>query len=141
MTEETTAQTSEETMLYRKPTDDSDPANVQEIWGQELETRTVNASDVPGLLADGWVTHPLDVGKKPEERAGFVPAHNAESEELRLTREAAGKAEALVKELSAELNESKAFLEAEANLRKTAESRVSELEAEIAALKASSPKK
>lgn len=75
MTDQDTAQR-EDTMLYRSPAPDSDKTAIQDIWGEQLEVRTVDASEVPGLLAEGWVTHPLDIGgdrPKPEEAAGFEP--------------------------------------------------------------------
>lgn len=142
MTDETAAPTSEKTMLYREPTGDSDQQSLQDIWGRELETRVVNASEVPNLLADGWVQHPLDLGKKPEERAGFS---RVASGELQLTRDELDAAQNLADELTAEngklkaeIDETKQFLEAEVDLRKNAEARVAELGAEIAALKANS---
>lgn len=74
MTQETTAQR-EDTMIYRAPAPDSDKAAIQDIWGEQLEVRTVDASEVSDLLAEGWVTHPMHIdGKaKPEEAAGFEP--------------------------------------------------------------------
>jgi uncharacterized protein with von Willebrand factor type A (vWA) domain len=61
----------EDTMLYREPTPETDDHAVQDIWGEQLETRVVDASEVPDMLSEGWVKNPLDLGKKPEERAGF----------------------------------------------------------------------
>lgn len=54
----------EDTMLYRKATDDSDEHAVFDIWGEKLETRVVDAkSDEFGhLLNEGWVRSPLDLG-------------------------------------------------------------------------------
>lgn len=74
MTQEVIAQR-EDTMIYRSPAADSDQTAIQDIWGERLEVRTVDASEVPALLAEGWVTHPMDVGNKgkPEEAAGFEP--------------------------------------------------------------------
>lgn len=69
MTEVAQAET---TMLYRKPTSESDEGAVQDIWGKKLETRVVEASEVPAMISEGWVTHPMNVGKKPEELAGFT---------------------------------------------------------------------
>lgn len=78
MNDQQTQDAREDTMLYRKPTPDSDDNAVQDIWGEKLEVRTVDASEVPDLLAEGWVTHPLELGggekkQKPEQAAGFEP--------------------------------------------------------------------
>jgi hypothetical protein len=99
MTDETDAPLREDTMLYRTPTDDSDENAVQDIWGQRLEIRTVDVSEVADLLNEGWVQHPLDLGKKPEERAGFA---KVAGKELEHTRAALDTAEKLVAELTKE---------------------------------------
>lgn len=99
MTDETTAPLREDTMLYREPTADSDENAIQDIWGQRLEVRTVDVSEVADLLEQGWVQHPLDLGKKPEERAGF---EKVAGKELTNTRLALETAEKLVEELTAE---------------------------------------
>jgi hypothetical protein len=99
MTDETTAPLREDTMLYREPTADSDENAIQDIWGQRLEVRTVDVSEVADLLEQGWVQHPLDLGKKPEERAGFEKVAGKELEQTRLALDTAEK---LVGELTAE---------------------------------------
>jgi hypothetical protein len=99
MTDETTAPLREDTMLYREPTADSDENAIQDIWGQRLEVRTVDVSEVADLLEQGWVQHPLDLGKKPEERAGFEKVAGKELEQTRLALDTAEK---LVEELTAE---------------------------------------
>jgi hypothetical protein len=91
MTDETTAPLREDTMLYREPTADSDENAIQDIWGQRLEVRTVDVSEVADLLEQGWVQHPLDLGKKPEERAGFDKVAGKELEQTRLALETAEK--------------------------------------------------
>lgn len=115
----------EDTMVYRKPTDGSDEASIQDIWGQKLETRVVASSDVPALLAEGWAAHPLDIGKKPEERAGFV-------------RELGGE-EALLREaLEAEKRETQHLADANKDLAvklSAAEEANRKLQAELAELK------
>jgi hypothetical protein len=63
MTDETTL--AEATMIYRKPVTDSDPLAIQDIWGQQLETRTVDASEVNVLKGEGWVTHPSHIEHPP----------------------------------------------------------------------------
>jgi hypothetical protein len=95
MIDQTEAPLREETMLYRTPTEDSDESAIQDIWGQKLETRVVDAAEVADLLADGWVQHPLDLGKAPEQRAGF---EKVAGNELAHTRAALETAEKLVKE-------------------------------------------
>lgn len=100
----------EETMLYREPTDDSE--KIEEIWGRELETRVVDAAEVPEMLSSGWVVHPLDLGKKPEERAGFERVPRQADRELELAKEAAQTAEKLVRELTAENEKLRADLAA-----------------------------
>jgi hypothetical protein len=79
MTDETIL--AESTMIYRKPVEDSDPLAIQDIWGKQLETRTVDASEVEALKGEGWVTHPshIEHPPKPEEAAGFVPDRKAEA--------------------------------------------------------------
>jgi hypothetical protein len=116
MTDETTAPLREDTMLYREPTADSDENAIQDIWGQRLEVRTVDVSEVAELLEQGWVQHPLDLGKKPEERAGFEKVAGKELEQTRLALETAEK---LVGELTAERDaQSKRLTEAsEATLK------------------------
>jgi hypothetical protein len=91
MTDETTAPLREDTMLYREPTADSDENAIQDIWGQRLEVRTVDVSEVADLLEQGWVQHPLDLGKKPEERAGFDKVAGKELEQTRLALDTAEK--------------------------------------------------
>src|SRR5205809_7329802 len=91
MTDEATAPLREDTMLYREPTADSDENAVQDIWGQRLEVRTVDVTEVAELLEQGWVQHPMDLGKKPEERAGFEKVAGKELEQTRLALETAEK--------------------------------------------------
>lgn len=92
------AEPREDTMIYREPTSDSDDNAVQDIWGKQLEVMTVDASEVQDYLAAGWVTHPLDLGKKPEERAGFKRDAGSGEKELAETRLALDTAEKLVDE-------------------------------------------
>lgn len=77
MSEEQTLR--EDTMIYRAPTPESEETAVQDIWGKQLETRVVDASEVPAMLKDGWYRSPADIGRepKPEEAAGFVPVKGA----------------------------------------------------------------
>lgn len=58
----------EATMLYREPAKDSDESSIHEIWGKKLEIRTVDASEVPDLLAEGWVRNPLDLDQRPHAK-------------------------------------------------------------------------
>ena len=46
----------EDTMLYREPALDSDESAIQDIWGRRLETRVVDAPEVPSLLRGGGST-------------------------------------------------------------------------------------
>lgn len=85
----------EDTMIYRAPTKETQETT--DIWGKSLETRVVDATEVPDMLKDGWVTNPLhlDHPPKPEEAAGFVPDNSGIKAELEaaLKREAALAAE------------------------------------------------
>ncbi|MES2902683.1 MAG: hypothetical protein V4696_00715 [Pseudomonadota bacterium] len=54
----------EDTMIYRAPTPDS--TDVQDIWGKQLEVKVVDAPEVDGFLADGWVTNPLHIDHPPK---------------------------------------------------------------------------
>lgn len=100
----------EDTMIYRAPTDETEV--ITDIWGKNLETRVVDASEVPAMLKDGWVTNPLHIDHppKPEEAAGFVP-DRGEVDALHATLEEAKKREdalaAEVAGLKDELKESK----------------------------------
>lgn len=90
----------DDTMLYRQPTDDSDEAQIADIWGAKLETRVVRASDVEGMLADGWVRDPLKIGAK----ADLTPAPTSDvssnsASTLTDTRGALAAAEKLAEEL------------------------------------------
>jgi hypothetical protein len=67
----------DETMIYRKPTDDSDEAAVQDIWGTKLETRVVDGNTVSDFLADGWVCNPLDLGVGAPATSEAVAADSA----------------------------------------------------------------
>lgn len=118
-------QVREDTMLYREPTDESDEAAVQDIWGKKLETRVVDASEVPALLNDGWVRNPLDLGKKPEERAGF--------ERMPRTSDPSADALAAAEKLASELGEKVKSLTEE---RDVANERVKALETDLSAEKA-----
>lgn len=69
MIDEQTADAREDTMLYREPTDDSDDNQVQDIWGQKLETRIVDASEVPAFISEGWYTHPQEIGGVTRQEA------------------------------------------------------------------------
>ena len=64
----------EHTMIYRKPTDDSDETKVSEIWGAMLETKVIPAAEVPALLAQGWVKNPLELEGLGHAPPGFEPA-------------------------------------------------------------------
>lgn len=88
----------EDTMIYREPTTDSDENAVQDIWGRQLEVMTVDASEVQGFLSAGWVQHPLDLGKKPEEIEGFKREPRAADKELAETRLALETAEKMLGE-------------------------------------------
>jgi hypothetical protein len=103
--EQPPAELREDTMLYREPTDDSDEQAVQDIWGKRLEVMTVDASQVHEFLEAGWVTHPLDIGKSPEERAGFTRVAGSSDRELTETRLALETAEKLVDEQAKRISE------------------------------------
>lgn len=67
----------EDTMLYRKPTDGSDEAHIDEIWGTKLETRVVDAKsdEFSQMLTEGWARSPTEIdGGKPVPAAGEVVA-------------------------------------------------------------------
>lgn len=93
------AEQRDETMLYRKPTKETDENAVSEIWGHRLETRVVDASEVPSLLSEGWVEHPMDLTgeRKPE-----VKAAKADNSEPVATKEALATAEQLIAKLTDE---------------------------------------
>jgi hypothetical protein len=86
MTEETIR---EDTMLYRVPAKDTDPSTIHNIWGRDLETCTVDASEVEALKKERWVSHPshIDNPPKPEEAAGFVPDRGKADAELKAAHE------------------------------------------------------
>lgn len=153
MAQETTAQR-EDTMLYRTPAPDSDKAAIQDIWGEQLEVRTVDASEVSDLLAEGWVTHPmhLDGKPKPEEAAGFEPvkgkaleAAEKLAEELTRERDAArqlaednGKLaderQTEIAKLSADLKAAEELADSESKAKDAALAEVAELKAAPAKL-------
>lgn len=154
MTDQPTAELREETMLYREPTPETDETAVQDIWGRRLETRIVEAGDVPALLEQGWVSHPLELGKSPEERAGFERVPGKADKELAETRLALETAEKLVAEqekrldqltqaniaLQEERDRARADLKAAEELA-DAETKAKEaLQAELAAIRAEKPK-
>lgn len=49
------------TMLYKADGD-------VEVWGEMLQTIVVDAAEVEGYLADGWVDHPHKVAQSPEPK-------------------------------------------------------------------------
>lgn len=49
------------TMLYKADGD-------VEVWGEMLQTLVVDADEVEGYLADGWVDHPHKVAPEPKTR-------------------------------------------------------------------------
>ncbi len=49
------------TMLYKADGD-------VEVWGEMLQTLVVDADEVEGYLADGWVDHPHKVTQSPEPK-------------------------------------------------------------------------
>jgi hypothetical protein len=49
------------TMLYKADGD-------VEVWGEMLQTLVVDADEVEGYLADGWVDHPHKVAQSPEPK-------------------------------------------------------------------------
>lgn len=49
------------TMLYKADGD-------VEVWGEMLQTIVVDADEVEGYLADGWVDHPRKVAQSPEPK-------------------------------------------------------------------------
>lgn len=128
MTEVAQAET---TMLYRKPSTESDEGAVQEIWGKKLETRVVEASEVPSMLSEGWVQHPLDIGKKPEELAGFTRELGGQEALLReaLDTEKALTAELLEtnKKLAGDLKAAEELVAAESKEKEAALARIAEL--------------
>jgi vacuolar-type H+-ATPase subunit I/STV1 len=138
----------DETMIYRKPTDDSDEAAVQDIWGTRLETRVVDGATVSGFVADGWVCNPLDlgVGAPPTSEALAPSLETVIDNPTKAARDAAEKlAQHLgekVKTLTAErdaANERAGALEndlsAEKALRLASSEHIKTLEAQLAELK------
>lgn len=122
----------EDTMIYRAPTKDTQETT--DIWGKNLETRVVDASEVPDMLKDGWVTNPLHIDHppKPEEAAGFVPdrgevdALRAQIEEAK-ERESALAAE--IDGLKGDLKAAEDLTASETKAKDEALARVAELEA------------
>ena len=49
------------TMLYKADGD-------VEVWGEMLQTIVVDAAEVEGYLADGWVDQPHKVAQSPEPK-------------------------------------------------------------------------
>ena len=49
------------TMLYKADGD-------VEVWGEMLQTIVVDADEVEGYLADGWVDHPQKGAKSPKPK-------------------------------------------------------------------------
>lgn len=64
MTEDQTVVPGNDQMLYRKP-ENPDAEGVTEIWGKKLETKIVDANDVPAMLEQGWATHPNHIDNPP----------------------------------------------------------------------------
>lgn len=128
----------DETMLYREPTDGSDEQQISEIWGKKLETRVVDASEVPEMLAAGWVRNPLHIDHppKPEEAAGFEPANAGLREDVVSARAIAdeaiarlAEAELKIERLEADLSAATELADAESKAKDAALARVAELEA------------
>jgi hypothetical protein len=63
----------EDTMIYRKPAADSDPLAISNIWGNDLETRVVDAGEVDGMIGEGWVRDPRHIDNPPKAPVGSVP--------------------------------------------------------------------
>lgn len=127
----------EDTMLYREPTPES--AEVVDIWGKKLETRVVDASEVPAMLHDGWVTNPLHIDHppKPEEAAGFVPDRGPEIDALKTAiTEAKEREDALAAEVTGLKDELQAARASETELAgklKGAEDRAASLVSDLKA--------
>lgn len=126
----------EDTMLYREPTPDSE--DVSEIWGKRVETRVVDATEVPGMLREGWFTSPhlLDAPKR-EQDGGFEPVRDAaEADALRAELEAAtkalGGAADAITSLKSDLTAAEDLVATESKAKDAALVRVAELEAAAA---------
>jgi hypothetical protein len=138
----------DETMIYRKPTDDSDEAAVHDIWGTKLETRVVDGDTVSDFLAQGWVCNPLDlgVGAPPTSEAaaadpvaaGGNPTKTALEAAEKLAQHLGEKVKTLTTERDA-ANERAGALEndlsAEKALRLASVEHIKTLEAQLAELK------
>lgn len=63
----------EDTMIYRAPVPESE--TVTEVWGKQVETKVVDAPEVDGYLADGWVRHPDHIDNPPPPPAAVTKAN------------------------------------------------------------------
>lgn len=119
----------EDTMIYRTPTKETEETT--DIWGKNLETRVVDATEVPDMLKDGWVTNPLHIDHppKPEEAAGFVPDRGDIRDELEEALRREGALAAEVDGLKGDLKAAEDLATAESKAKDAALARIAELEA------------
>lgn len=107
----------EATMLYRKPAEDSDEAQISEVWGSRLETKVVDASEVESHAADGWVTNPAHIDNPPKSVAPVV-----DTKEIDALRER-------IVALEADLKAAQELADGESKAKDEALARVAEIEA------------
>src|SRR3954464_6767290 len=114
----------EDTMIYRTPTKETQETT--DIWGKKLETRVVDATEVPAMLKDGWVTNPLHIDNppKPEEAAGFVPVSDTKALRAELDE-----AHQRIAALQTDLQAAEELANSESKAKDAALARIAELEA------------
>lgn len=116
----------EDTMLYRVPVKDSDPSAIHDIWGEDLETKVVDAPEVAQFVNDGWSTHP------PHVQAPAKPAAQAALDEAPALRDELDALNGRIADLEADLRAAEELAAAESKAKDEALARVKELEAAAA---------
>lgn len=93
----------------------------------------VDASEVPAMLKDGWVTNPIHIDHppKPEEAAGFVPVSDTKAlqDELDAAKERETALAAEVDGLKGDLKAAEELADTESKAKDAALARIAELEA------------